>query len=310
MKKSRIVLNVILCIALVFCMSSAVFAADTVKGEIENGVVTPVVENSSAVTVSAGEWWELTMEEVLNAGQVIGVPSDFVGFYEQTWVSDNSSQVDLKFYYGQNIVARATVSNVNGAVLYVTKYYAPATFSFSDTYPSDWYYGAVKFCYDYSLMNGTSLTAFDPNATTTRAMLATIIWRLEGSPAAYGNPFNDLTQDWYKTAVIWAAQKGIVNGYGNGKFGPDDPITREQMATMLYRYAGSFADMFVTDPYKIYGYNDFGKVSSYAFEPLQWACSEGMITGMPGNTIQPGGNATRAQMATILERFVLYYFEV
>ena len=82
------------------------------------------------------------------------------------------------------------------------------------------------------------------------------------------------------------------------------------MATMLYRYADTFANMYIDDPYKIYGYNDYNLVNSYAFEPLTWACSEGLITGMPGNTIQPGGKATRAQMATILERFVRYYFEV
>lgn len=301
MKKIKTSLLVILCFALVFSMSSAVLASDE--------------PNGATVSISS-EDFAFQGQELRNILTRLGVPDTLTVFVEQFppqyWEAGGRYYMQIDAYYGKSLVATAHVDAYSGELLKNIRYYTPATFSMDDVKQGDWFYGAVKFNYDNALMSGTSKSTFEPNTTTTRAMLATILWRLEGSPAAYGNAFNDLTQDWYKTAVNWAAKEGIVNGYGNGKFGPDDPITREQMATMLYRYAKEMTPIGIdiSNPTKFYGFRDYSSVSNYAEAPLQWACSEGFISGMGNNTIAPAGYANRAQLATILERIVRYYFEV
>lgn len=175
---------------------------------------------------------------------------------------------------------------------------------FTDVAVGDWYYDAVAYVYENGLMTGTSGTLFSPNATTTRAMIVTILYRLEGSPVANGSAgFTDVAYGtWYTAAVNWAAANDIVTGYGSGKFGPMDPITREQMAAILFRYA-DFKGMDTTARADLSGYTDEAEISAYAVEAMSWANAEGFITGTTATTLKPQGSATRAQVATILTRY-------
>jgi len=179
----------------------------------------------------------------------------------------------------------------------------PATIPFTDVAPGSWYYDAVRFVYGKGMMNGTTPTAFSPNATTSRGMIVTILYRLEGEPAAGSASFTDVPSgQWYSAAVAWAAQNGIVDGYGNGTFGPNESITREQMAAILYRYA-SYKGYSVTASSSISDYSDAPQVSSYAQTAMSWANATGLITGTTATTLAPKGSATRAQAAMILMRF-------
>ena len=174
---------------------------------------------------------------------------------------------------------------------------------FRDVKPTDWFFEAVDYAVQKNLMNGTGSNAFSPNGTTTRGMLVTILYRMEGEPSVTGTVFSDVPKgQWYTDAVIWANEKGIVNGYGNGTFGPNNTITREQMAVILYRYAQNKGhDITATD--SLTAFSDKGKVSGYAVQAMGWAVGSGLITGVSENVLSPQSSATRAQMATILMRF-------
>ena len=153
------------------------------------------------------------------------------------------------------------------------------------------------------MMSGTDTDLFSPNVTTTRGMIVTILYRLEGRPAVSAAPFRDVpASQYYASAVAWASENGIVSGYGDGIFGPEDTITREQMASILYRYANYKGyDMSGTADLSIYV--DAGKISPYAMTALQWANANGLVSGTTPETLTPGGSATRAQVASILMRF-------
>lgn len=177
--------------------------------------------------------------------------------------------------------------------------------SFTDVKKTDWFYEAVKYAYENGLMNGTGDNRFSPNATITRGMIVTILYRMEGEPATTGDKFSDVVADqYYADAVAWASANAIVEGYGNGKFGPDDPVTREQLATILYRYV----------QYKGYASNASGdlaafadgdSVSDYAVKAMKWAVAAEIIKGTDGNRLAPNGTATRAEAATMLMRFCM-----
>ena len=161
----------------------------------------------------------------------------------------------------------------------------------------------MQYVYENGMMNGTSATQFSPDATTTRAMIVTMLHRLENEPAAQASSFTDVAAgSYYADAVAWAAANGIVNGVSETSFAPDDSITREQMAAILYRYA-SYKGYDVTASGSLNAYTDAAQVSSYAAAAMQWANGEGLITGVTGTTLDPQGSATRAQVATILMRF-------
>ena len=167
-----------------------------------------------------------------------------------------------------------------------------------------WALEAIEYAYVNDLMSGTSATVFAPDATLNRAMLATILYRLEGKPAVQTkNTYTDVAAGtWYTDAVIWASENGIVTGYGNGKFGPTDNITREQMAVMLYRYA-AYKNYDVTNASDLQGFIDMQSISAWALNAIKWANAEKLINGRTAQTIVPGGNATRAEAAAILMRF-------
>ena len=178
---------------------------------------------------------------------------------------------------------------------------------FEDVGTDAWYSDAVAYVYRNGLMSGTSGSTFSPDAAITRAQLVTILWRMAGSPQVNGlMDFDDVSQDAYYTeAVRWAASEGIAGGYGNGLFGSDDPITREQMAAILYRFAQHMGyDVSIGEDTNILSYTDAPDVSGYAVAALQWACGAGIIRGTgDGSTLTPQGGATRAQAAVILTRF-------
>ena len=181
---------------------------------------------------------------------------------------------------------------------------AEAALPFSDVAAGDWFSDVVRYVYEQGLMTGTSDTEFSPNLTTTRGMIVSILNRLEGGPTAESSGFTDVADgDWYADAVNWAASEGIVAGYEDQTFRPNDPITREQLAAMLMNYA-AWKGEDVSARADLGGYNDAASVSSWAAETVQWAVAEGLISGMPGNLLEPQGSATRAQVAAILQRFL------
>lgn len=175
---------------------------------------------------------------------------------------------------------------------------------FSDVRIADWFYNDVKYVYEKGMMSGTAADVFAPNATTTRAMIVTILYRLEGSPAVTGtSAFVDVPAgQWYTDAVNWAAANQIVKGTSATTFAPNDSITREQMAAILYRYA-QYKGYDVTKKADLSGYSDNSQVSAYAKDALAWANAAKLINGVTNTTLAPQGNATRAQVSAILHRF-------
>ena len=182
---------------------------------------------------------------------------------------------------------------------------------FTDVRLADWFYEYVSFAYRYGLMEGINSYQFAPDATATRAMVVQILYRMSGEPAvSYGSGFTDVASNaWYADAIAWAARNNIVNGTGAATFDPNAPVTREQFATMLYRYA-RYRGFNTSLTANILSYYDVNQVSEYAFEALQWACAEGIVNGTSTGYLTPQGNATRAQLAAMLMRFCTEYFDL
>lgn len=175
---------------------------------------------------------------------------------------------------------------------------------FVDVDENDWFYDVVLYAYDNGLMTGVSATEFAPNQTTTRGMIVSMLARLEGVTSAEDAGFADVAaNDWYATAVNWAASVGVVNGYEDNTFRPNAPITREQMAAILYNYA-DYKGYDVSARADLSDYADAASISSWAEDVLSWANAEGLINGMTATTIDPQGATTRAQTAAMFERFL------
>lgn len=176
-------------------------------------------------------------------------------------------------------------------------------FSFADVAKGSWYYEGVRYAYENGLMSGTGEGTFSPDLPTSRGMLVTILYRLAGSPAAGSASFTDVAKgQWYADGVAWASANGVVSGYPDGSFRPNDTITREQMAAILYQYAriqgkldDSRADLSI--------FSDLDSLSAYAKEPMSWAVAQGLFSGVSADTLAPGGSTTRAQAAVILTAF-------
>ncbi len=179
---------------------------------------------------------------------------------------------------------------------------------FTDVSEKDWFYSDVMFVYENGLMLGTSKALFSPHGTATRGMMATILWRMEGSPAPKGkNSFTDVEAGkWYADAITWTAENGIFAGYGKDKFGPDDPITREQLAAIFYRYA-DYKGYDLTVKGNLDKFKDADKITDYAKTAMQWAVGSGLMKGKSGNLLDPQGTATRAEIAAMLHRFIEKY---
>ena len=172
---------------------------------------------------------------------------------------------------------------------------------FIDVAPNAWYKDAVQYAYENGLMTGVSANEFAPDATTTRGMIVSMLARLEGVESANDAGFADVSDEWYATAVNWAASVGVVNGYEDNTFRPNDAITREQLAAILMNYA-SYKGEDVSARADLSAYTD--QPSAWAEETMSWAVAEGLITGVTNDELQPQGNATRAQVAAILQRFL------
>ena len=175
---------------------------------------------------------------------------------------------------------------------------------FSDVAPSAWYYEDVNYVVTQQLMNGTGGNTFSPDLTTTRAMITTVLWRLENQPFSESKlSFEDVKPDsYYAQAVAWAYKNELINGYSDKVFAPNDSVTREQLATMLFRYA-SFKKQDVSQRNSLESYTDKDEISNYAVEALKWANAAGLITGMSSEALAPKDTAKRCQVAAILKRF-------
>ena len=176
---------------------------------------------------------------------------------------------------------------------------------FSDVSPRDWFYKDVEYVYEKGIMDGIDKHTFAPDANLTRGMLVTILYRIEGEPVTRGSTdFTDVELGrWYTKAVAWAASKDIVNGYGGGKFGPNDPVTREQLTTILYRYTAYKGESTAAFSGNLNRFKDAASVSNYAVDAANWAVGEGIINGS-GDLFMPKSNATRAQVAAIIHRYL------
>lgn len=187
---------------------------------------------------------------------------------------------------------------------------AETKISFADVKKADWFYQDVRYAVEQGWMTGIGENRFAPETETTRSMLVTILWRLAGSPAAgKGAAFADVPADaWYAAAVDWANEAGIAAGYDAAAFGPADALTREQLATLLYRY-GKSAGLFdgEEDGTDLSGYQDAGDISSFARAAMEWAVDAGLVTGMDGGRLAPGELCSRAQAAAVLRRFCAAY---
>ena len=175
----------------------------------------------------------------------------------------------------------------------------PSAVTYSDVAETAWYYDAVKYVTENGLMNGVGNDRFAPNSNLTRAMFAQILYNKEGKPAAGASTFSDVAAgQWYTDAISWAAANGVVNGIGNNMFGPNNNITREQLAVMLYRYAGSPA---VSG--SVTGFNDASQISSYATTAMAWATTNGVMNGKGDGRLDPKGLATRAEVAQMMQNY-------
>ncbi len=175
---------------------------------------------------------------------------------------------------------------------------------FRDVPKTSWYYNTVKYTYENNLISGANEYEFRPDAKITRGMIVTILWRMEGSPKVTGvKDFTDVNGQYYYDAVRWAAKYGVVNGYGDGRFGPNANITREQLATILCNYA-KYKGKYVKTSANTSKYKDWYRVSSYARESMNWAVSKGVITGKDNGTrVDPLGTASRAEAATMIYNY-------
>lgn len=220
----------------------------------------------------------------------------YSGEYDQWQYSDTgrvsgiSTVVDCNFYLTQGDLVRDPGNCVKG---------------FTDVLSSSWYAEAVSFVVDHDLMSGTSASTFSPKVALTRVMAVQILYSLSGKPpVSYSAVYKDVSADaWYSDAVIWAYENGIMSGYTNGKFGVNDVITREQIATVLYSYSNKYG-VDTSSLQNLSKYTDASKVSSYAVTPMQWAVANGIISGRTATTLVPQGSATRAECAAMLRSYL------
>ena len=212
---------------------------------------------------------------------------------------DGESVGAVERYTFENVRTDHTISATFRQI--VTEPEEPQTpaLPFTDVSEGDWYHDAVAYCWENGIMDGTSGTAFAPNLLLNRAMMAQVLYNLADGTASTVAGFPDVSPTaWYADAVNWAAANGYVTGYDNGLFGPEDDLTREQLAAILYRYAGSPAPAGSLD-----GFADAASASAYAVDALRWAVGEGLLTGKDGGRLDPTGTASRAELAQILARF-------
>ena len=248
----------------------------------------------------------MTWAEAREAVTLTVAPEEGYGLNRLNVTSSRGKEMDITDMGGGKYTFRMPAADVEVTASFLQAGLNHPVMSFSDVTEWDWYHSAVHYVYENGMMSGTSDTTFSPDMNTTRGMIVTVLHRMEGSPAAVAAGFPDVSRDeYYAKAVDWAFAGGIVSGYGgneSGTFGPDNSITREQLASILYRYAGKKGKD-VTVRGDLSAFADQGAISDYARESMAWAVGVGLISGMGDGTISPAGNATRAQVATILMRY-------
>lgn len=264
-------------------------------------------------TYTVGEELDLSGLEVVlvypsGLTETVTVTEDMVSGFNSAVVGTQTITVT---YAGQTVTFKITVEKASKPSIPVvpgskdeTDGEETSAAAFVDVKSGDWFAEDVAYVVEQGIMNGVSSKEFAPNANVTRAMVVTILWRMEQEPNASGeSPFSDVAEDtWYSEAVVWANEHDIVNGYGNGKFGPEDRVTREQLAAILYRYA-KYTDRDTRASADLSSFQDADAVSDYAKDAMSWAVAEGLINGADGK-LMPQGQATRAQIAAIIHRFL------
>lgn len=270
--------------------SSSGYTVSVASG-IDNGTVTVSPKSASkgaivTITVDPDEGYELdTLTVTDKEGNKISVTDKGNGKYTFTMPS---GKVTIDATFTATAETPETPDQIG---------------SFVDVTTADWFADAVQYMLDNGMMNGVTDTTFAPGSTTTRGMIVTILYRLEGEPDTAASNFTDVAANmYYADAVAWAQANSIVTGITETTFAPDQAITREQMAAILYRYA-QYKGYDVTANNDLSSYTDASQISAYATTAMQWANAEGLITGNTSTTINPKGNATRAEVATILMRF-------
>ncbi|WP_294698427.1 S-layer homology domain-containing protein [uncultured Flavonifractor sp.] len=274
-----------------------------------SGQITVIADSSSntdhsyAITVDQPDHGGVTASrKAASSGSTITLtvnPDEGYQLYTLTVTDSRGNQRELTSKGGGRYTFIMPPANVTVSAVFTR------ILPFIDVDKTSWYIDAVHYVYDRSLMIGTDTDRFSPNGVTSRAMIATILWRMAGSPVVFDAlPFADVADGtWYTDAVCWASAAGIVDGYGDGTFGPDDPVTREQLAAMLYRYAQFRGyDVSVGEYANILSYSDAQNVSEWAISAMQWACGAGIVNGC-ASQLNPQNDATRVEIAAMLMRF-------
>lgn len=258
-------------------------------------ITAPITENGTVTITpeSAKSGEKVTITSKPDDGYTIGSVTVTDSSGKSVSVMDNGNNTYIFTMPASQVTVTATFVAIE----------TPWVNTFTDVSKSDWFYDGVAYAAQNGLMQGVGGDKFNPSGTTSRGMIATILYRLEGEPAASQSTFTDVAAGQYYTdAVAWAAANKIVEGYGNNTFGPNDDITREQMATILYRYA-DYKGYDVSELADLSGYTGQEKISSWALTAMRWANNKDIITGRTTTTLVPKGTATRAEATVLLARF-------
>ena len=260
---------------------------DTVT--LHQGSVILLTAGSATASVSHGELVDVTTGTASSQGMLIPVHRYLVG--------EGATALVTMFSDAAKLAVEGN-SSIHTAGASVTP--------FTDLSSTDWYYSYVTYAYKRGLLSGVSADVFAPKTSVTRAMLATILYRLADSPSMTANiPFTDVPAgQWYSTPVTWAVGAGVVNGVGENKFAPAAPITREQLAVMLRNYALSYLGQQDPGTGSTASFQDKNHISSWANDSVRWAVGQGILAGRDDGRLDPSGTATRAEVCTILQRFI------
>jgi hypothetical protein len=262
---------------------------------------TTLSRGDQVVLATGASLWLESGQGTVTSGALIDVTAG------TTVSSGGTLTAGHRYLAGENTICNVTV--VTAAVASVEGAYRldrtqTAQLPFTDLASTDWYYDNVRFVYEQGLFQGVDAVTFAPTVPMSRSMLATVLYRLSGTQTtAPSAGFYDVGDTWYTNAVNWAAQTGVVTGSGDGGFAPEVNVTREQMAAMLYRYAGNYLGLDTPAAGDLSGYPDGSKVSSWARDAMSWAVGAGIITGTGAGDLAPSGTASRAEVAAMLQRF-------
>ncbi len=270
----------------------------TNKVEVVDAAIWLSTKYTSDVTIRVGEQ---TSRQLYTNNTLFNIA---IENNSANWTSSNEKVAKVDSYGKVTAVGvgDATITASIGAE--TISYKLHVLLPFTDVNKSDWYYNAIEYTYQNGIISGATDTEFRPSAKITRGMIVTILWRMEGSPKVTGvKDFTDVKGQYYYDAVRWAAKNGVVNGYGDGRFGPNANITREQLATILCNYA-KYKKKNTNVTVDISKYKDWNKVSSYARASMQWAIKTGVVTGKENGTkVDPQGTATRGEAACMIYNY-------